>query len=125
MSVRLQWWSAWFTVVWVGWWASTAVALVAPTVLRNTLGVVAPELKKYIAFLQPTQRYVTLFTWSIAIFASFQPLVYHRTSATDNTSTGDGKSLYYFSRVCVLWLYTYNYWDYYCLLTFMDPYRDC
>lgn len=50
-SVILEWWSIWFSVCWVGWWVALAVALALPVVLRNTLGVVAVGLRRYIDWL--------------------------------------------------------------------------
>ncbi|CAE6471545.1 unnamed protein product [Rhizoctonia solani] len=74
-SVVLKWWSIWFTVCWVGWWAALAVAMALPVVLRNTLGVVAVGLRRYIEWLSALQRYLAFFAWSLAQWIAFTQLI--------------------------------------------------
>ncbi|KAF8608825.1 hypothetical protein BDV93DRAFT_518874 [Ceratobasidium sp. AG-I] len=74
-SVLLKWWSIWFTVCWVGWWAALAVAMVLPVVLRNTLGVVAVGLRRYIDWLAALQRFMAFFAWSLAQWIAFTQLI--------------------------------------------------
>ncbi|GAA5928375.1 hypothetical protein JCM3775_000591 [Rhodotorula graminis] len=74
-SVPLKWWSCWLTVVWVGWWAAALSARMAPAVLTRTLGIVAPELRHYIAYLKAVRFYVGLAGWALAMWISFLPLV--------------------------------------------------
>jgi hypothetical protein len=61
------------------------------------------ELKHYIAFLVPTERYVAALGWSIAIFATWKPFVEDR-SIDQDTSHGNGRILFYWFRVrpCLL-----------------------
>ena len=52
----------------------------APTVLRNTIGVVAPELRHYILYVASIQFYIGAAGWALANWASFGPLVQNRWS---------------------------------------------
>ncbi|EJU04320.1 hypothetical protein DACRYDRAFT_20889 [Dacryopinax primogenitus] len=70
-TVPLLYWSIWFSVVWAGWWAAFATAMIFPRVLRATVGVVLLGARKYIDFLQVCERYVAFLGWSIAIWISF------------------------------------------------------
>ncbi|CUA66917.1 putative MscS family protein C1183,11 [Schizosaccharomyces pombe 972h-] [Rhizoctonia solani] len=74
-SVHLKWWSIWFTVCWVGWWAALAVAMALPVVLRNTLGVVAVGLRRYIEWLKALKRYLALYAWSLTQWIAFTQLI--------------------------------------------------
>ncbi|CAE6448905.1 unnamed protein product [Rhizoctonia solani] len=74
-SVHLKWWSIWFTVCWVGWWAALAVAMALPIVLRNTLGVVAVGLRRYIEWLTALQRYLAFFAWTLTQWIAFTQLI--------------------------------------------------
>ncbi|KAM0747079.1 hypothetical protein T439DRAFT_359919 [Meredithblackwellia eburnea MCA 4105] len=77
-GVKLVFWSGWLTVAWVGWWASALVARMGPTILRNTVGVVAPELRHYILYVKAIRFYVGATGWALANWASFAPLVSNR-----------------------------------------------
>ncbi|GAA6058014.1 hypothetical protein JCM3770_006647 [Rhodotorula araucariae] len=74
-SVPLMWWSVWLSVVWVGWWGAAVVSRMAPAVLNRTLGVVAPELRHYIAYLKAIRFYVGFAGWGLTNWVSFLPLI--------------------------------------------------
>ncbi|KAI0081214.1 hypothetical protein K474DRAFT_1588143 [Panus rudis PR-1116 ss-1] len=74
-GVRLLFWSIWLSVVWVGWWASLAGAMILPRIARYTLGVVAVGTRRYIDWLEVLHRYVATLGWTFAIWVSFQPLI--------------------------------------------------
>ncbi|PCH43751.1 hypothetical protein WOLCODRAFT_104096 [Wolfiporia cocos MD-104 SS10] len=74
-GVRLVWWSVWLTVVWCGWWGAKAFSMILPHVARHTIGVVSIGARHYIEWLRPLQIYITLFSWSLIIWVSFQPLI--------------------------------------------------
>ena len=83
------WWSIWLSVVWGGFWASTAVWLMVPSVWNETIGSVIPNAKKYTGILRAlsryesarerggslVHRYAKLVTWMVAVWISFTPLV--------------------------------------------------
>jgi hypothetical protein len=46
-GTHLLWWSVWLSVVWGGFWGSTAVFLIVPSFWRNTVGTIIPGAKKY------------------------------------------------------------------------------
>ncbi|KAG8747158.1 hypothetical protein FRC10_002207 [Ceratobasidium sp. 414] len=84
-SVPLEWWSIWFSVCWVGWWAALAVSMALPMVLRNTLGVVAVGLRRYIDWLMALQRFMAFFAWSLAQWIAFTQLILrHRPSVNES-----------------------------------------
>jgi len=66
----LLWWSIYLTVLWCGWWGALAAAMLAPHVLYHTLGVVAPELKHYIAYLSNVKRFAALAGWGLCHFTT-------------------------------------------------------
>ncbi|KAG8685940.1 hypothetical protein FRC11_009802 [Ceratobasidium sp. 423] len=74
-GVQLKWWSIWFTVCWVGWWAALGLAMALPVVLRNTLGVVAVGLRRYIEWLTALQRFIAFYGWSLAQWIAFTQLI--------------------------------------------------
>ncbi|KAF8070126.1 Mechanosensitive ion channel-domain-containing protein [Lyophyllum atratum] len=84
-GVRLLWWSVWLSVVWGGWWAALALALIMPAILRSTIGVVAVGTRKYIDWLHALHRYIALFAWTLAIWISWGPLIDNR----QKPDTGD------------------------------------
>ncbi|KAI0000574.1 Mechanosensitive ion channel-domain-containing protein [Russula vinacea] len=77
-GVRLIWWSIWFSVVWGGYWACLALAMIFPHIARNTIGVVAVGARRYIDWLGALYRYVAVFAWTLAIWIAWNPLVYSR-----------------------------------------------
>jgi hypothetical protein len=46
-GVGLLWWSIWLSVLWGGFWASTAAFLILPGVWRSTIGSIVPSARKY------------------------------------------------------------------------------
>ncbi|KAF9566758.1 hypothetical protein CPC08DRAFT_747250 [Agrocybe pediades] len=74
-GIKLIWWSIWLSVVWGGWWAALAVARVMPSVIRATIGVVAVSTRRYIDWMQALHRYIAIFAWTLAMWASFTPLI--------------------------------------------------
>ncbi|KAF8326601.1 Mechanosensitive ion channel-domain-containing protein [Cantharellus anzutake] len=76
--VRLLWWSVWFSIIWGGWWAALAFAMVLPHFLRGTFGVAAVSLHKYIDWLNALHRPVAFVAWSIAVFVTYNPIIYVR-----------------------------------------------
>jgi hypothetical protein len=73
-----MWWSIWLTVLWVGFWASTAVFMMLPAFWRNTVGSIIPSAKKYEDVVRNLGRYAKLVAWSLATWIAFQPLVIGR-----------------------------------------------
>ncbi|PPQ98611.1 hypothetical protein CVT24_003944 [Panaeolus cyanescens] len=74
-TVKLLWWSIWFSVVWGGWWVALAVSRIVPSILRSTIGVVAVSTRRYIDWLQALHRYIALFAWSLCIWVTWNPLI--------------------------------------------------
>ncbi|WWC99777.1 hypothetical protein V866_006682 [Kwoniella sp. B9012] len=74
-EVKLIWWSIWLTVVWGGWWASTAVFMMFPVVFRNTVGAIIPTAKKYTDVVRALGKFAKLIFWILAVWISFTPLV--------------------------------------------------
>ncbi|KAH9858627.1 Mechanosensitive ion channel-domain-containing protein [Lenzites betulinus] len=85
-GIKLLFWSIWFSVVWVGWWACLAIAMVLPPFLRNTIGVIIVNARKYIEWIEVLHRYAAFAAWTILIFVSYQPLINHTQQTTDATS---------------------------------------
>ncbi|CCM01460.1 uncharacterized protein FIBRA_03513 [Fibroporia radiculosa] len=90
-GVKLIWWSIWLTVVWCGWWGALAATMLLPSVARNTIGVVAVGMRRYIEWLGPLRRYIALFVWTLVVWISFQPLI--NTRREPNISSGSGTAL--------------------------------
>ncbi|CEQ41695.1 SPOSA6832_03430, partial [Sporobolomyces salmonicolor] len=86
-SVPLLWWSIWLTVVWCGWWGAALVAKCGPTVLQNTVGVVAPELRHYIGYVNSIQFYTGAAGWALANWISFLPLIRSRATSSSSNNT--------------------------------------
>ncbi|KAL7424777.1 hypothetical protein Q5752_000461 [Cryptotrichosporon argae] len=74
-TVHLLWWSIWLTVLWCGFWASTAVFMVVPRVWRNTVGSIIPSAKQYTDVIANLGRYAKLIIWMVAVWVSFTPLI--------------------------------------------------
>ncbi|WWC86347.1 uncharacterized protein L201_001220 [Kwoniella dendrophila CBS 6074] len=74
-EVKLIWWSIWLTVLWGGWWASTAVFMMFPTVFRNTVGAIIPTARRYTDVISALGKYAKLIFWILACWISFTPLV--------------------------------------------------
>lgn len=68
------------------------MAKMGPMVLRNTLGVVAPELKHYILYLQAVQFYVGAAAWACGS-SLFPPEGKRRTTDEHEQPTGSRSSL--------------------------------
>nr|GAT56367.1 serine/threonine protein kinase [Mycena chlorophos] len=79
-GVRFRWWSMWLSVLWGGWWACLALAMVSPRIIRRTIGVIAVGTRVYLDWLQVLARYVAFFMWSVAVFATFTPLIVNHQS---------------------------------------------
>ncbi|KAI0268803.1 hypothetical protein BC834DRAFT_923155 [Gloeopeniophorella convolvens] len=80
-GVRLLWWSIWLSIVWGGWWASLAGSMVLPHLVRQTVGVVAVGARRYIDWLAALHRYVALFSWTLAIWIAWNPVIDGRQDA--------------------------------------------
>ena len=80
-----MWWSIWFTVVWVGFWASTALFMMLPVFWRNTVGSIIPSARKYEDVVRNLGRYAKLIAWTLAIWIAFQPLVIYRYKGESET----------------------------------------
>lgn len=77
-GVRLIWWSIWLSVVWGGWWACLAGAMILPSIVRHTVGVVAVGARRYIDWLGALRRYVAFVAWTAAIWIAYSPLINSR-----------------------------------------------
>ncbi|BGP26947.1 mechanosensitiveion channel MscS domain containing protein [Rhodotorula toruloides] len=86
-TVELIWWSIWLTVVWTGYWGAMLVGRLGPTILNKTLGMVAPELRHYIAYVKAIRFYASLAGWALANWISFLPLIrrHEQSNKSDNT----------------------------------------
>lgn len=69
------WWSIWLTVLWVGFWAATAIFMILPTLWRNIIGSIIPNAKAYTDIVAALGKYAKLIIWTIALWASFTPLI--------------------------------------------------
>ncbi|BGP19258.1 hypothetical protein JCM10213_008223 [Rhodosporidiobolus nylandii] len=86
-TVPLFYWSIWLTVVWCGWWGAALVARMGPTILNKTIGVIAPELRHYIAYVKAVQFFAGAAGWALANWISFLPLINrHSTSSSANNT---------------------------------------
>ncbi|WWC58465.1 uncharacterized protein I303_101007 [Kwoniella dejecticola CBS 10117] len=74
-NVKLIWWSIWLSVLWGGWWASTAVFMMFPTVFRNTVGAIIPTARRYTDVIAALGKFAKLIFWILAVWISFTPLV--------------------------------------------------
>ncbi|KAJ9104747.1 hypothetical protein QFC19_003888 [Naganishia cerealis] len=87
-GVDLLYWSIWLTIVWAGWWAALAAAMMLPHFIRVTLGTIVPGARAYVDIFRALTRNVAFCLWSLAIWVSFQPLL-------KNTFVGDTNSTSY------------------------------
>lgn len=85
-GTKLIWWSIWFTICWAGWWAALAVARTVPVIARYTIGVVAVASRRYIDWLQALDRYLALFTWTLAVWVSWNPIIDNNQHTTGQKS---------------------------------------
>ncbi|ORY33717.1 Mechanosensitive ion channel-domain-containing protein [Naematelia encephala] len=85
-SVKLIWWSIWLTILWGGFWASTALFMIVPTVWQNSVGSIIPAAKQYTDVLRALGKYAKLVTWTVAMWISFTPLVINHYDG-DQTAT--------------------------------------
>ncbi|GAA5910251.1 hypothetical protein JCM6882_001786 [Rhodosporidiobolus microsporus] len=86
-TVPLLWWSIWLTVVWCGWWGAALVARLGPALLTRTIGIIAPELKHYIAYVKAVKFYAGAAGWALANWISFLPLINARKTGTGSNNT--------------------------------------
>lgn len=84
-----MYWSIYLTVLWVGWWACIAAAMVLPRLIRITLGNVAPELRFYIDLLAAVHRYCAIVGWTVANWILFNQLV-NKQAGTTEQAGNDG-----------------------------------
>ncbi|KAL0955922.1 hypothetical protein HGRIS_002114 [Hohenbuehelia grisea] len=77
-NVKLLWWSIWLSVLWGGWWAALAMSLIAPSIIRRTVGLVAIGTRRYIDWMEVLHRYVALFAWTLSVWVSYNPLIDRR-----------------------------------------------
>ncbi|RXK40282.1 serine/threonine protein kinase [Tremella mesenterica] len=88
--IKLIWWSIWATVVWVGFWVSTAVFLMLPSIWRNTVGSIIPTARAYTDVVRNLGFYAKLIAWTLANWISFTPLlINHYTGDQSATSRND------------------------------------
>ncbi|KAI0063682.1 hypothetical protein BV25DRAFT_1801709 [Artomyces pyxidatus] len=92
-GVRLIWWSIWLTIAWVGWWASLAAAMLLPSLVRATVGVIAVGTRRYIDWLEALHRYVALFAWTLSTWIAWGPLISARQESTASHSSQSAVSL--------------------------------
>ncbi|KAI0633263.1 Mechanosensitive ion channel-domain-containing protein [Trametes polyzona] len=85
-GVKLIYWSIWLSVMWLGWWGALAAFMVLPPVLRNTVGIVIVNARKYIEWFEVLHRYAAFAAWSIVIFVSYQPLINHTQDTSSSSS---------------------------------------
>ncbi|WVN85447.1 uncharacterized protein L203_100593 [Cryptococcus depauperatus CBS 7841] len=83
-EVTLNWWSIWLSVVWVTFWAATAVFMMAPTVWKNTVAAIIPSAKQLTDIIAALDRYFKLIFWCLAIWISFTPLIINHFSGDPN-----------------------------------------
>ncbi|GAA6010882.1 hypothetical protein JCM10207_003974 [Rhodosporidiobolus poonsookiae] len=86
-QVPLLYWSIWLSVVWVGWWVAALVARMGPTILNKTIGVVAPELRHYIAYVKAVRFYTGAAGWALANWISFLPVIRGRAVSSNSANT--------------------------------------
>ncbi|WVQ85247.1 hypothetical protein IAT38_007412 [Cryptococcus sp. DSM 104549] len=86
-AVHLNWWSIWFTIIWLTFWAATAVFMAVPTVWKNTVAAIIPSAKPLTEIIAALGRYAKLIFWTLAIWISFTPLIInHYTGSSDSSS---------------------------------------
>lgn len=73
--------------MWCGWWGAALVAKCIPHVLQVTLGVVAPDMKHYIAYVRALQFYAGAALWGLVTWISFLPVVKSRAENDHSSST--------------------------------------
>lgn len=74
-GVNLLCWSIWLTVVWLGWWIALAAGMMFPHFLNYTLVAIIPSMSKMVDVFGRLTRNVAFVLWSIAIWASFTPII--------------------------------------------------
>ncbi|KAF8499687.1 Mechanosensitive ion channel-domain-containing protein [Russula emetica] len=92
-GVRLIWWSIWLSVAWGGWWACLAGAMMLPSIVRHTVGVIAVGARRYIDWLGALYRYVALVAWTGGMWIAWNPLI---DSRLDNNASAKSKSIIQF-----------------------------
>lgn len=89
-TTNLLWWSIWFTVIWAGWWAALAAAMIFPRVVRATLVAIVPSLRFWVDILRSLNRNVAFIVWALVVWVSFTPLVINHftgdATGTDSSS---------------------------------------
>ena len=92
-GVKLIWWSIWLTVLWCGWWASTAVFMCLPHVWRQVVGSIIPSAKQYDKVVAALGKYAKLIVWTVVIWITFSSLVNnHSNAASDSESKSNLKT---------------------------------
>ncbi|WVR05974.1 hypothetical protein IAU60_003002 [Kwoniella sp. DSM 27419] len=74
-GTQLLWWSVWLSILWGGWWASTAVFMMIPTVWSHTVGAIVPSAKKYTDVIAALGKHWKLILWTMAMWISFTPII--------------------------------------------------
>ncbi|GAA5862378.1 hypothetical protein JCM3774_002497 [Rhodotorula dairenensis] len=86
-TVPLYYWSIWLTIVWCGWWGAALTARLGPSVLKRTIGVIAPELRHYIAYVKAVQFYAGAAGWALTNWITFLPVIRSRATSDDSNNT--------------------------------------
>ncbi|KWU45155.1 hypothetical protein RHOSPDRAFT_10799, partial [Rhodotorula sp. JG-1b] len=86
-TVPLYYWSIWLTIVWCGWWGAALTARLGPSVLKRTLGVIAPELRHYIAYVKAVQFYAGAAGWALTNWITFLPVIRSRATSDSSNNT--------------------------------------
>lgn len=87
LGVLLTWWSAWLTVLWLGWWLSSAASRVLPGILRSTVRVITPRSRQYIDWIEILQRYIATTTWTAISWITFQAFIVGQQSSTAGSTS--------------------------------------
>lgn len=78
--------------------------MILPRMIRKTIGVIAVGTRRYLDWLQVLYRYVAFCLWTVAVFASYNPLVNSRQDPNASKSSVDiidlGQKLFFAFLLC-------------------------
>lgn len=96
-GVGLQWWSAWLSVAWLGWWAGLIVGGLTPVFFKHIVGIaLSPDfVEKWYSFLLPMKKVIMGAVWSIMTYIAFSVFILRMSY---NPSDSASKSLHLMSQ---------------------------
>lgn len=88
-DVKLLNWSIWLTILYAGYFGCLGLAMMGPSILKHSIGVIAPELKHHIEYLNRTKRFLALVGWALVNWITFNVIVNQQ--GNPDKSQGSGR----------------------------------